>query len=337
MHWLFALDPDGCALAPRRSAIYAFLHPLTYVPIWFMEQHPTSPEPQGDPTAAFEANLPAFTGDTTRRDGWTPFARRLFLQVLAETGRVSRACEYVGLSRTSAHNLRNRDSLFGAGWDAACLLARNPLADDIYEKGMDGVTDTITRNGEVVAERHRYDGRLSMAVLNRLDKRLDRAEERGSRHLALVRRWDEWLELVGKGDDAAARALLEAGPDEGQAGSGETAQHCQLCQLPESANPTDTPDPPGVEPCWQAEAGHPQAGAWLTHFPPPPGFAGYENAAWDGGQYYERACTPEEAALLDANLAAAEAEERAAAEAERDAWFAELRGQLSSTSRGVAC
>ena len=75
-----------------------------------------------------------FAPEGTRHDGWTPFARKLFLQVLAETGRVSLALAYTGLSKQSAHALRNRDPLFAAGWDAAALMARNPLADDISRK-----------------------------------------------------------------------------------------------------------------------------------------------------------------------------------------------------------
>lgn len=103
--------------------------------------------------------------DDSRADGWTPFCRRLFLQVLAETGRVSTACEYTQLSRQSAYALRARDPLFAAGWDAASELARAPLADALYEKALDGVTDTITKDGQVVAVRHRFDSRLSTAVL----------------------------------------------------------------------------------------------------------------------------------------------------------------------------
>jgi hypothetical protein len=159
-------------------------------------------------------------GVICRRDGWTPFARRLFLEVLAETGRVSRACEYAGLTKQSAYALRHRDPVFAAGWDAACELARAPLADALYEQAMEGVTDTITRNGEVVAERHRHDSRLSIAVLHRLDKRCDVARDQGAMHLPLLRHWDEWLALVGKGEEAAALALIE------------TAPHGQVGQLP---------------------------------------------------------------------------------------------------------
>ena len=255
-----------------------------------------------------------------RKDGWSPFSRRLFLQVLADTGRVSTASEYTGLTRQSAYALRARDPVFAAGWDAACELARAPLADALYEKALDGVTDTITKDGAVVATRHRFDSRLSMAVLNRLDKRCDRAEERGSKHLALVARWDEWLSLVGKGADAEAAVLLEP------------VQQCQTCKLPESENPTVTlkeeEEEEGVDlsdRCWSEEEMGDKV--WYTDFPPPPGFTGYEKGDWrDLG--YRRECTPEEVEILEADAPAAIAAERAEDDALRDAWVELLRSGL---------
>src|SRR5437763_10137806 len=173
-----------------------------------------SPEQQrrqdiDDFLAAYERIAP----DAERRDGWTPFLRKLFLQVIADTGRMSLACECTGMSRSSAYALAARDRVFAAGWDAAAFFARRPLADDVYEKGIDGITETITRGDGVVVTRHRYDGRLSMAVLGRLDRRCDRAEERGSVHLTAVRQWDAYLRLVGEGDDKAAEALLDTAQD----------------------------------------------------------------------------------------------------------------------------
>ncbi|WP_294174638.1 hypothetical protein [uncultured Sphingomonas sp.] len=111
----------------------------------------------------------------TRMGGWTPFNRRLFLDILADTGKVSHACECVDLSKQSAYALRARDPVFAAGWNAAAELARDALADSVLERALAGSTETITRNGEVVAERHRHDGRLAMAVLARLDRRCDRS------------------------------------------------------------------------------------------------------------------------------------------------------------------
>lgn len=71
-----------------------------------------------------------------RRDGWTPFARRLFLQVLSETGRVTLACEYAQLSKQSAYALRARDPRVrgelgrgvraGAGRSGGCRTSVQP-------------------------------------------------------------------------------------------------------------------------------------------------------------------------------------------------------------------
>jgi hypothetical protein len=270
-----------------------------------MEQH------TDEPTAAA---LPT----TGRRDGWTPFARRLFLEVLAETGRVSRACEYCQLTPQSAYALRARDPLFAASWDAACELARAPLADALYEKALDGMTETITKDGEVVAERHRYDSRLSIAVLHRLDKRCDRAAEMGGRHLALVRHWDEWMALVGRGEEQSAQALLDSPP------------HHQLHQLPQSENPTgeedEEPEENVADRCWTDDTSGVKV--WMTDFPPPPGFTGYEKRKW--GEFgYERECTEEEAGILAADRAAAEAEEYNDEAKLRDAWFNLLRAEAS--------
>jgi hypothetical protein len=240
--------------------------------------------------------------------------------VLAETGRVSTACEYTRLTRQSAYALRARDPVFAAGWDAAWELARAPLADALYEKAVDGVTDTITRNGEVVAERHRFDSRLSIAVLHRLDKRCDRAEELGAKHLLLVRRWDEWLALVGKGADAEAAALLDSG------------QHCQNCQNSESENPTLLEDEDDTldlsERCWSRDEDGETI--WMTDFPPPAGFTGYESCDYGNpGELYERECTPEEKAILEADAAAEAAAGRTKDEELRDAWFEMLKEETT--------
>lgn len=274
---------------------------------------------RSDPQA-LAAFVERATPDHGRTDGWTPFARRLFLEVLSETGRVTRACEYCRLTPQSAYKLRARDPLFAASWDAACELARAPLADALYEKALDGVTETIIKDGEVVAERHRFDSRLSVSVLNRLDKRFDRALETGANHLPILRNWDRWMTLVGRGEEQSAEALLQS------------AQHHQLHQLPLGENPTaeeaEAPEIDLSDRCWpQDEMGEK---VWMTSFPPPPGFTGWQKGEWQSLDY-ERECTPEEAELLEANEAAAEADERKDEETLRDAWFAMLRAELSAT------
>jgi hypothetical protein len=252
-----------------------------------------------------------------RRDGWTPFARRLFLEVLAETGRVSRACDLARLSPQSAYALRHRDPLFAAGWDAACAMARAPLADALYEQAIDGVTETLSRDGEIVAERHRHDSRLSIAVLHRLDKRCDLAAERGARHQPLLARWSEWIDLVGKGDDVAALALLDDAPS-------PAAPHHQLHQLPLGGNPTVDGDEEEDDPLhfWESRDGE-----WRTDFPPPLEFDGHEEGVW-GRHGYSRQCTEAETDLLERLHCLDNKDAQAEAERERDLWLADMAAEL---------
>ena len=276
-----------------------------------MEQEQDSPRP-------IEENSTAIC----RRDGWTPFARRLFLEVLAETGRVSRACDFAGLSVSSAYALRHRDPIFAASWDAACELARTALADALYERALDGTTETITRNGEVIAERHRHDSRLSIAVLHRLDKRCDRSAELGARHLLIIEKWDEWLSLVGKGAEAEAAALLEPARS-------ANSPDLQLPQLPLSENPTEDEGLDLSDRCWWDDDDE----CWMTDFPPPPGFDGYESRGYDEineDEPYVRACTDEEAAILEADRATDRAADRTEEEELRDQWFDYLKSEANS-------
>ena len=87
---------------------------------------------------------------------------------------------------------------------------RPRLADEAYSRAMNGVLERIYKDGAIVAERHRYDNRLTMSVLARLDARADRAEEKGAPHLALVARWDDYLAALGEDRREDGLALLLA-------------------------------------------------------------------------------------------------------------------------------
>ena len=68
---------------------------------------------------------------------------------------------------------------------------------------------------------------------------------------------------------------------------------------------------------------------WFTDFPPPAGFTGYESCDWgDPDEEYERECTPEERAVLDADAKRARDAERAAEEALRLQWLELLKSEL---------
>lgn len=76
-----------------------------------MPTEPTAPQPQ--------------------RNHWTPAKQRIFLTALVETGSIARAARAAGMSRSSAHALRNRlaGTPFDHHWTHALRLHAARLAD----------------------------------------------------------------------------------------------------------------------------------------------------------------------------------------------------------------
>ncbi|HYD24108.1 MAG TPA: hypothetical protein VEB68_04870 [Croceibacterium sp.] len=110
-----------------------------------------------------------------RHDGWTPERKVLFLESLSARGNVRVACARVGLSREAAYKLRRRDGLFARAWDAALSLARDVAAETLADRAIDGIEEKIYYRGELIDTRRRYDSRLLLAHMARLDRL---AEER---------------------------------------------------------------------------------------------------------------------------------------------------------------
>jgi len=265
-----------------------------------------------------------------RHDGWTPAARASFLDMLAKSGVVTDACREVQRSSQAAYALRNRDPLFAAGWDAALSMARARLGDELFHRAVNGTVDQIWKDGAIVAERHRHDNRLSIAVLNRLDARCDRAERIGAPTLRVAANWDAWLAALAEDRTADMQAMLAPPPpnfdnDDGIFGQGSdsTLIH-QLHQLRHGKTldeEEDFADEDGDTRVWVEDH------SWRTNFPPPDDFNGYEDGIY-GDADYNRQCTAEERVLLDRRFPDAfddaDDEERRADEAQRDSFFAEL-------------
>jgi hypothetical protein len=205
---------------------------------------------------------------------------------------------------------------------------------------MEGNIEQIYRDGELIGERHVLDNRLGLALL----RRLDRLAETGSplhsnpprfpgagrgpgaqrSTPAIVSRsqsfdWETMVDALRTGDpDAVAQAL---GLLEGH-------------KVEEVEDPLNRPPSPSegdnfldlTDRCWKDDVDE----IWMTDFPPPGGFTGYESRPDDEddpNEPYVRACTPEEIAILEADIAADRAAERAEDEDLRDAWFALLKGE----------
>ena len=261
-------------------------------------------EPQKIPVAS--------VAPRTRHDGWTPDRIATFLETLADTGLVVEGYVAAGMSKQAAYDLRNRDPIVAAAWRAAQAKARPQVADGLLERSITGTVEHYYRDGVLVGERRHYESWLGLAVLKRLDKQAEEDRADGALPALMAADWQATLDALRSGGTAAVPALF----------------------APELDELDQPPSPPGYDPsedCWRDDDG-----IWMTTFPPPPGFDGQENGTWDGFAYYERACTPEEAALLDAHEAAARAGEQAEltadAEARRDSWFAGLRESLQSTA-----
>jgi hypothetical protein len=113
----------------------------------------------------------------TRRDGWSPERKLRFLGRLAASGNVRSACAAVGMSRETAYALRRRDALFARGWAAALLLAREAGAELLADMATEGIVEEVWFRGELMGTRRRFDARLLLAHVARLDRLVEEADD----------------------------------------------------------------------------------------------------------------------------------------------------------------
>ena len=267
---------------------------------------------------------PSATLPTIRHDGWTGERMATFLEALAETAIVAEACDAAGMGISGAYAAR-RNPVFGAAWDAALSIARERLADTLLARSMEGNVEQIYRDGELIGERHVLDNRLGLAILRRLDRLADTGLSTSSRGIraptapaprARPIDWNLAVDALRIGDDeGVARALALLKSSEVEEVEGPPYSLIQ----PEEDDALDLSDR-----CWKDDDG-----VWLTDFPPPPGYSGYEGGDY-GESDYERECTDEEKAALEADAAADRAAEQAEDEALRDAWFEFIQSRASA-------
>ena len=117
-----------------------------------------------------------------RHDGWTAERQIAFIEALAATKCVDEACRRVGMSDTSAYELRNRPcgAAFARAWDIAVECQLDRVEQSAIERSIHGVARPIFHKGEQVGEYRHYDERLTMFMLRsrrraRYGKWLDQA------------------------------------------------------------------------------------------------------------------------------------------------------------------
>ncbi len=155
---------------------------------------------------------------------WTPALERAFVEALADTGSVTEACKAVSMSRRAAYDQKRCGGglAFRIGWDAAVLLARDVVADELLDRALAGQwTETIKEPETGKTRRFAQDRNLGLALLTRLDRMCHSQADEGTFHMAaqiVSQDFEAFLDLmVGDAENSASvtqvRAFLSARED----------------------------------------------------------------------------------------------------------------------------
>jgi hypothetical protein len=130
---------------------------------------PAGPRPADEPAVSTPFDGVPLEDTRKRLAGWSAERQRVFLTNLAETGSVHAAAASARLSARSAYRLRARSPAFAAAWDVADRLAVGRLSAIAFDRAINGRTEQVWHDGELVAEKRLPSDRLLMWLLARLD------------------------------------------------------------------------------------------------------------------------------------------------------------------------
>ncbi len=195
--------------------------------------------------------LPGGEGLAVDDPVFTPALKVRFLDELSRHGNVRVAAARVGVSRSGLYLARRRDLAFDAGWQAALGCARRHAEAVLAERALDGVEEPVFFRGELIAVRRRFDSRLLLAHLARLDQLCAAQQAPGepdhatSFDLALARVAGI---AVGTGlPEARAAHVADAAEQAGARFEAVTAE-------PDPGDPYDYTPEPGDAPIYENEA-----------------------------------------------------------------------------------
>ncbi len=165
-----------------------------------------------------------------------------FLRLLADSGEVRAAAKASAVSHQTVYRLRRASPAFRRAWDAALLVAREHAEEVLASRAMHGVEEEVFYHGEVVAKRRRYDARLLLAHLARLD-RLETREDVA----LLAGDFDALLGAFDRGDEAALEALDErarraasgTGESGGEGGAHSAPGPCNMRSMAAAGEPKE--------------------------------------------------------------------------------------------------
>jgi hypothetical protein len=106
--------------------------------------------------------------------------RKVFLSVLAKTGRVSEAARAVGYTDTATlQAFRRNDEEFAEAWNYALDAAAHVLEEEAIRRATEGVLEPVFYKGEVAGYKTNYSDTLLMFVLRGLKPGVYRENQRG--------------------------------------------------------------------------------------------------------------------------------------------------------------
>jgi len=147
-----------------------------------------------------DARLPAaaFLRYESRADGWSAGRQAAFLSHLADHGVVEDAARSVGKHISGGYALRReaRGYAFNLGWEAALIIARRIVADNLMAAAIKGEQSRWVREDNVTTY-IRQNTKLSMTLLDRVNPATTLPEV-----MAVATRFDWFLQLLGDGASA---------------------------------------------------------------------------------------------------------------------------------------
>jgi hypothetical protein len=109
----------------------------------------------------------------------TPEKRLAFLQALAQTCNITRACEISGMGCASVYEWRNDDRDFAMDWKNALEVGADTLEDEAVRRAKDGVEKPVYQGGKLVGHIQEYSDTLLIFLLKgaRPEKYRDRIQQ----------------------------------------------------------------------------------------------------------------------------------------------------------------
>lgn len=262
---------------------------------------------------------------------WTPACQRAFLEELACTGSVMRSAKHVAKSPRSAYDLRFRrdGAAFRLGWDAAILVSRDVVQDMLMDRAVNGYEEVTSKLDDGTVMRGKFDNRLGVGLLGRLDRMAESQAIKGSRNAQVqlvCQDFECFLDLIERGGKGAEAALFFEARDSDPVENSRPFD-CELGRI--SAGDGVVADMLDEDPevaaqrlgVWFDE----DENEWRTNFPKADSEDGdlVTETGFFGDEDYERSLSlAEEAAHLAALARTRQPWINAAAKA-RDAWFGE--------------